>query len=378
MGASLANRSSCLATAVTCTLALTPVAPASAYISAYSDTLMVNGVSTNLADCLPSSGAKNCETAFTIGSFDTIVLLTEKDPKLNGVIVNNGNGTWTVNDLSDAVWQKNGVVGFTSDPVDTPGVTRPPSATFKFDPTKVVVQETGREFFATPYLFPDTPNPPVVILQSDIDPPPAPAPNKQNAGASAGGSATFSAAAQTLTLAGDHIAGTPFAGDPAVGAAVNIPAFGLDGQLSDGNYLFESDVSQSVDISVGSNAFVTGQMQVLEYLTDSNMLLGAIADPFFSANGSPWVAALANLFDPSSPNFDPNLLLYFEFALDDNLLSLTRSFAADGSSPFSDLIFAADPAPVPEPHGLPLLAAGCIALVTARAMLQGRIAAIGG
>jgi hypothetical protein len=166
-----AKQSLLLALAVTCALAISPIEPASAFISIYSDTLMVNGVSTNLADCLPSSGAKNCETAFQIGSFDTIVLLTEKDPKINGVIVNNGNGTWTVNDLSDAVWQRNGVVSFTSDPVDTPGVTRPPSVTFKFDPTNFVVQETGREFFATPYLFPNTPNPPVVLLQSDIDPP---------------------------------------------------------------------------------------------------------------------------------------------------------------------------------------------------------------
>ena len=108
------------------------------------------------------------------------------------------------------------------------------------------------------------------------------------------------------------------------------------------------------------------------------MLLGAIADPFFSVNGSPWVAALANLFDPTSPNFDPNLLLYFEFALDDNLLSLTQAFAADGSSPFSDLIFAADPAPAPEPNGLSLLAAGFIAFMTARALLRRRLEATGG
>ena len=378
MCTSLTNQSTLLATAVTGALSIAPFAPAAAAISNFSDTLMVNGVSTNLVDCLPASGQKNCETAFTIGSFDTIVLLTEKDPKLKGVIVNNGNGTWTVNDLSDAVWQKSGVVSFTSDPVDTPGVTKPPSVAFKFDPTNVVVQETGREFFATPYLFPNTPNPPVVFLQSDIDPPPPPAPNKQNAALSGSGNAVFGAASQTLTLAGDHITSTPFAGDPVVGAAVNIPAFGLDGQLSDGNYLFESDVAQSVDIALGGNAFVTGQMQVLEYLTSSNMLLGAIADPFFSVNGSPWVAALANLFDPTSPNFDPNLLLYFEFALDDNLLSLTQAFVADGSSPFSDLIFAADPAPAPEPNGLSLLAAGFIAFMTARALLRRRLEATGG
>ena len=46
--------------------------------------------------------------------------------------------------------------------------------------------------------------------------------------------------------------------------------------------------------------------------------------------------------------------------------------------PDGDLIFAADPAPAPEPNGLSLLAACFIAFMTARGMLRRRLEATGG
>ena len=335
-----------------------------AFIGAFSDQLMISpkdpsqpGQTIQAGEVPPGADPRqirNPETILSVGAFDRLVILTEGAPQ----IISN-NGLFTVKNVSDAVFVINGLVGFSSAP-EAELVGPPPSITFGFDPRippSFVLQETGREVLLTDQLFPNDPNAPTVLFMSDPDPVPPPASPPKNQGTSGGSALNYNAALQTLSFTGHHLIDTGFAGDPILNANVNIPQFVLDGSFSDGNFLFESDVSAVFDISQGSNVFMRAHLQYLEYFTQQNSFVGELTDFTFSSFGSPWIATMVSLFDPTSALFDPNGKLYFTYSPRENLVDLTQSFLSDGVSGGSDAIFSARES-VPGPSSLLLLGSG--------------------
>jgi hypothetical protein len=99
----------------------------------------------------------------------------------------------------------------------------------------------------------------------------------------------------------------------------------------------------------------------LTYLSGSNSFYGQMTSFSFPGVQSPWVAEMANLLNPSSPNFDPSLQLWLTYQPNDNMLGLTQGFTQSGISDGPDGIFAA-PVGVPEPNSIVLLVMGISAV----------------
>lgn len=183
----------------------------------------------------------------------------------------------------------------------------------------------------------------------------------KNKGKSDGSSIIYDASLQSLSFTGHHMADTGFPGDPILAANVNIPSFTLAGQLSDGAFLFQVASGQLFSISSGSTLFMQAEIPFLTYLPDSNSFYGQMTSFSFPGVQSPWIAEMASLLNPSSPNFDPSLQLWFTYQPKDNLASLTQGFSQSAVSDGTDAIFAA-PVAVPEPNSFVLLALGISAV----------------
>jgi len=176
---------------------------------------------------------------------------------------------------------------------------------------------------------------------------------KKNEGKSRGDSVSFDAGTQTLTFADDIMTATGFSGDPVLGASVNVPDSKLVGPMLDGSFLFSTD-SAAATLTIGSGAqvFLQAQLPVLSYFPDRNLFIGDLQDPVFTSFGSPWIAAMADIFDPNSPSYDPDSVLWFSYSPDQDMLALTGSFTGSATSGGSNGIFA----DAPEPATLALVA----------------------
>ena len=293
------------------------------------------------------------ETSFTIGSFDKLVILTEHRP----VVTSPGAGLFTVNDVSDAIWQKNGDLAYSSAPDCVGGC----SVTFKFDPrgTIPLLDETaGRDFYLTDMLFAENdPKRKIVSFMSDPEPVRPPVRPPENKGKSGGSSVSYNAASETLSFSGHHMVDTGFTGDPVLGADVLIPDFQVIAGDPSGIAMFAAHPNPFFEIAQGSDVFMKAQLD-LDYNSNTNIFLGQFKDPVFTDHGSPWIAEMAALFDPSSSNFDPNRKLYFSYDPSDNLQVLTDSFTKNGTSGGPDGIFASSN--VPEPGTIFLLGMGLL------------------
>jgi len=147
-----------------------------------------------------------------------------------------------------------------------------------------------------------------------------------------------------------------------LGADVLIPDFQVVAGNEEGVVILIGRTNPNFEIVSGNDVFLRGNL-TLDYRSDSNEFLGRLTDLTFASFGSPWVAAMADLFNPSSPDFDPARNLYFTYSPRDNFLNLTQSFTVNGVSGGGDLLFAA---PAPEPNAMLLSAAGLLALLVAR------------
>ncbi len=314
-----------------------------------SDYVFTNGEKTTIRETQQS------ETIFSIGDFDKLVILTEHRPR----VTSPSSGLFTVNDVSDAIWQKNGQVAYNSAPDCVGGC----SVTFKFDPRGVIplLDETAqRDFYLTDMLFAENdPNRKIVSFMSDPEPVPPPVAPPQNKGKSGGSSVSYDVSSETLSFSGHHLVDTGFSGDPILGADVNIPDFRVVAGNPDGIALFVAHPDPFFEISEGSEVFMRSRLS-LDYNSQTNSFLGEFMDPTFESHGSPWIEAMEQLFDPTSPNFDPNRKLYFSYDPRDNFLNLTQSFTVNGVSGGPDGIFASSS--VPEPGTLLLLSIGLLAV----------------
>lgn len=178
---------------------------------------------------------------------------------------------------------------------------------------------------------------------------------------SGGRSVSYNASLEKLTFANDVMTDTGFAGDPVVGANVNVPDLMLVGALGDGNFIFDAGANALFTIEDGVNLFLQAQLPFLTYLVADNLFFGELTDFSFSSLGSPWIAAMADLFNPASANFDPNRKLWFEYMPQDNMLSLTQFFTQNGASGGTNGIFAANA--IPEPSTLTLFILGLESLL---------------
>ena len=107
-----------------------------------SDYVFINSVKTTIEETGQS------ETLFSIGDFDKLVILTEQNP----IVYSPSVGLFTVYDVSDAVWQKNGQIAYSSSPDCIPAC----SVTFGFDPRRrgPAFERGGREgFLSDGYAF---------------------------------------------------------------------------------------------------------------------------------------------------------------------------------------------------------------------------------
>jgi hypothetical protein len=172
----------------------------------------------------------------------------------------------------------------------------------------------------------------------------------------------YDASSRHLTFSNEIMTGTGFVADPVIGAAIDIPALTLTGR-SEGRFVFESEGSTAFTIS----SFLSAQLPVAYYVRSQNLFYGELTDFSFSGRGSPWIAELANLFDATSTDFDPNLALWVTISPNQPLFDVTGGFLLDGHVGDVKQIFAADaipvPPPVPEPSsGWPLVS-GAVALL---------------
>jgi len=185
----------------------------------------------------------------------------------------------------------------------------------------------------------------------------------KNKGTSDGSVIAYDGLLQRLSFTGDRMTDTGFPGDPVLMASVNIPDFLFNGVATGGDLLFQAATDGVFDISNGANVFMAATIPVLVYVPATNSFYGEMTNPQFPGVDSPWIAAMAALFNPSSPSFDPDLLLYFTYNPRDDMLNLTQGFTVNGTSGGPDGIFAA--APVPEPGTSLLVGFGIVGLLAA-------------
>jgi len=199
-------------------------------------------------------------------------------------------------------------------------------------------------------------------VQPTARPFPMPAAPK-NKGRSDGSTVAYDVSLQRLSFTGHQMVDTGFPNDPILMADVNIPDFVLEGQLGAGEFLFRHASSSPFSISDSTGIFMQATTPFLTYLPSSNSFYGEMTDFEFLGVQSQWIAEFANLFDPSSPNFDPELRMYFTYDPGGNLLGLTQSFTTSGmASNGTDGVFAAQA--IPEPSTLTLVGLGTLSLLS--------------
>ncbi len=236
--------------------------------------------------------------------------------------------------------------------------------TFAFDPRGLIplIDEFhNRDIYVTDMLFDDNdPNRKIVSFQSDPEPNLRPARLPQHKADSGGSTLSYDAATEVVRFSGHHLVGTGFPGDPILGADVLIPDFQVVTGTEDHVVIFIARTDPTFEISLGGNVYLRARL-TLDYRADENTFLGILTDFTFSSFGSPWIAAMADLFNPASPDFNPDLKLYFTYAPRDNFLDLTQSFTVNAISGGSDSLFAAQA--TPEPSALLLLGLGLVAVL---------------
>jgi hypothetical protein len=177
---------------------------------------------------------------------------------------------------------------------------------------------------------------------------PGPATQK-NKGKSGGSSIIFDASLQSLSFTGHRMVDTGFPHDPILSADVNIPSFQFESVLSGGEYLFQSGSPGSLlRIIDSTGTFLQSAIPYLVYLPNSNSFYGEATSFSLPGVQSPWIAQMANLFNPLSPGFDPSVHLYFTYQPTDNLFNLTQGFTRNGNSDGGDGISAAQETPLYE------------------------------
>jgi hypothetical protein len=171
---------------------------------------------------------------------------------------------------------------------------------------------------------------------------------------SSGKSVSYQAATQQLAFSDDHITDTVFSDDPMLGADVHVPALYRVGTLGNGTVLFQSSLNSDFSISKGTDVFLHAHLAALNYDPVNNTFSGALSDLNFNTSlGSPWADRGADVFDPTSANFDPKRLLDFTYRPDNDFFAMTQAFSVDGTSSGVNGI-----APTPEPSTSCILVVG--------------------
>ena len=81
----------------------------------------------------------------------------------------------------------------------------------------------------------------------------------------------------------------------------------------------------------GNDVFLHAHVS-LDYIPSENLFLGLLSSSTFGVLSSRWIAALQDVLDPSSPNYNPDLFLYFIYSPTDDFGALTKDFATSGAS----------------------------------------------
>ena len=205
--------------------------------------------------------------------------------------------------------------------------------------------------------------------------PAAPKDGKADSRVKPGKSLAYDAATRTLSIHDDSIVGTPFAGDPMVGADVSFPEFSFAGFTVDHSLaVFWSVDDTPMTIANGSQVFERSEMPFLFFDVATGLFHAPLLDtrfsgvgpdspffdPSFAGAGSPFLLTLAGLMDPASTSFDPSVGLYFTMAPDEDFMSVTHAFTLSADVGATDAHFASS---VPEPASAGLLAAGLAAMI---------------
>lgn len=193
-------------------------------------------------------------------------------------------------------------------------------------------------------------------------PPKEPEDKRDNEGKSGGSSIVYDGETQVLSFSGHHMVDTGFVLDPILQADVHIPDFRLLGHLDSGHYLFEVVEGEGFEISNGLQVFMRAHIEYLLYCSQKNTFFGVIGDvefPVININGpmentgfaaanvmaaapaSPWITAMTNLFEPTSPDYDPDRKLYLTYTPLDPILEMTEAFYFGAESTGSDGVFGA-------------------------------------
>jgi MYXO-CTERM domain-containing protein len=188
---------------------------------------------------------------------------------------------------------------------------------------------------------------------------------------SAGKSVHYNSATKMLSFANDHVTSTTAAGDPLVGAAVNMPAFHLLAMTSNGQEFFSPSAGGKLTLSVGASTYLTASPSDLVYDRSDNLFSATLShvfvsgvdptsplyDPSLAGIDSTFLHYLDAVFNPASGLFDPTATLSITYTPDSNFFADTSGFTMSAESSLTNDVSVGS---VPEPPGWFLLMSGLV------------------
>ncbi|WP_284620179.1 PEP-CTERM sorting domain-containing protein [Aquabacterium humicola] len=200
-----------------------------------------------------------------------------------------------------------------------------------------------------------------------------------------GKSLDFDPATGLLSIHADSVVATPYAGDPLMGALLAFPDFRFVGLDADQSYAAFWAVGDTPMTVTGDDGLLWRSLiPVLFYDIDDNLFYARMTDTAFagmptgsSLHGeglagvlSPFLADLAALLDPASPQFRADAGLFMTLRPDVDYWAQTSGFTATGHAGATDAHFVSR---VPEPSTPALVALALLAglVVRRRTRLSG-------
>jgi hypothetical protein len=188
---------------------------------------------------------------------------------------------------------------------------------------------------------------------------------------SKGKSVHFDSAASLLSFSNDSVIDTGSAGDPLVGADVDMPDFQLQGMTPQGQELFTPLAGGMMTLSSGTCTSMRATVSSMTYDPSANLFSATLSgtfvggadpasplyDPNLNCIDSDFLHYLDSVFNPNSIMFNPASSLTITYQPDNNFFAQTFGFSTSAESAITNIISVS---PVEEPS---MVFPVCVALV---------------